>query len=103
MTPRGAVARPEVGLRLGLELLEVRPVGGNLPGDALDQAPVLFEPPAPFLQLLNGAVVLVAHLRDGVRLPEEVRHLVDLRHERRPELVENHGDSFRIVYTSATS
>ena len=66
----------------------------DLARDPLDQAAVLLEPAAAFLELLDRLVVLVAHLRDRVGFPEEVGDLVDLRHERRPELVKNHGVSF---------
>src|SRR5262249_1262834 len=48
------------------------------------------------LELLHRAVVLVAHLRDRIGFPEQVGDLVDLRHEGRPELVENHGVSFEV-------
>ncbi len=90
----GAIAGLEVGLRLRFELLHVRLVGGDLPGDPLDEPAVLLEAGAPFLELLDGAVVLVSHLGHRIGLPEDVRDLVDLRHERGPELVENHGGSF---------
>src|SRR5206468_12767493 len=74
----------------------VRAVGGHLPGDPLHQAAVLFKPGAPFLQLLDGLVVFVAHLRNRIGLPEQIRNLVDLRDERRPEFVENHNNSLRV-------
>ena len=62
----------------------------DLARDALDQAAVLLEPAAAFLELLDRLVVLVAHLGDRIGLPEQVGDLVDLRHERGPELVKNH-------------
>ena len=89
------IAGPQVGLGLGLELLHVRPVGRHLAGDALDQAAVLLEPGAALLQLLDRQVVLVSHLRDRVGLPEHVGDLVELRHERRPEFLNNHGTLLR--------
>jgi hypothetical protein len=46
---RGAVARLEIGLGLGLELLDVRLVRLDLARDALDQPAVLLEPPRPSL------------------------------------------------------
>ena len=49
-----AVAGLQIRLGLGFELLHVRPVGRDLPGDALDQAAVLLEPDAAFLELLDG-------------------------------------------------
>ena len=76
---------------------------GDLPRDALDEPAILLQPGAPFLELLDGAVVLVPHLRDRIGLPEEVGDLVDLRHERGPELVKNHGVSFDTVLTMVTS
>ena len=85
-----AIAGLEVGLGLGFELLDVRPVRRHLPGDPLDQPAVLLEADAAFLELLDRAVVLVLHLRDRVGLPEDVGDLVDLRHERGPELLKNH-------------
>ena len=45
-------------------------------------------------ELLDGTVVFVAHLGHGIGLPEDVGHLVYLRHECGPELMENHGGSF---------
>src|SRR5207249_10484459 len=62
--------------------------------DALDEPAILLEPRAALFQLLDRAIVFVAHLRHRIRLPEQVRDLVDLRHDRRPELVQNHGVSF---------
>ena len=85
-----AVARFQVRLGFRLELLHVRAVRRDLASDALDEAAVLLQPGAPFLQLLDGAIVLVPHLRDRVRLPEQIRDLVDLSDEGRPELVKNH-------------
>ena len=40
---RRAIAGLQVRLRLGLELLHVRPVGGDLTRDALDEAAILLE------------------------------------------------------------
>ena len=96
-----AIAGLQVGLGLRLELLHVRLVRRHLPRHALDQAAVLLEPAAPFLELLDRPVVLVAHLRDRIGLPEQVGDLVDLRHERRPELVKNHRGSFDATSTTS--
>ena len=85
-----AIAGFQIGLGLGLELLHVRAVRGDLTRDALDEPAILLQPGAPFLELLDGAVVLVPHLRHGIGLPEDVRDLVDLRDEGGPELVEDH-------------
>ncbi len=63
----------------------------DLPVDALDERAVLLEPLAPLLQLVDREVVLVLHLGDRIRGPEEVRELVDLRLERTPYLAEDHG------------
>ena len=81
----------------GFELLHVGSVCRDLPRDALDEPAVLLESDATFFELLDGAVVLVAQLRHGIGLPEQICDLVDLRHERRPELVKNHGISFDIA------
>ena len=87
---RLAVAGLQVGLDLGLQVGDVRLVGGHLPADALDQGPVLLQPLAALLELLDGQVVLVLHLGDRVGRPEEVGQLVDLGRERAPELAEDH-------------
>ena len=87
---RRAIAGFQIRLRLGLELLHVRAAGRRLPRDALDEAAVLLQPGAPFLELLDGTVVLVPHLRHRIGLPEDVRDLVDLGDERGPELVKDH-------------
>src|SRR4029079_12382137 len=92
---RGAIACLEIGLRFGLELLHVRLVGRDLPGDAFDEAAVLFETDAALLELLDRAIVFVSHLCDWIGFPEDVRDFVSLGHERRPELVKNHGGSFK--------
>ena len=76
------IAGLQIGLGLGLELLHVRSVGRHLAGHTLDEAAILLEPAAAFLELLDRLVVLVAHLRDRVGLPEDVGNLVDLSHER---------------------
>src|SRR5207247_9639849 len=76
------------------ELPTRRPLRRDLPRHPLDQTAVLLEARSALLELIDGPVVLVAHLRHGIGLPEQVRHLVDLRHERRPELVKDHGVSF---------
>ena len=67
------------------------------PATALDESAVLFQAGAAFLELFDRAIVFVPHLGDGIGLPEQVRHLVDLRHEGRPELVKDHGVSFTRV------
>ena len=86
----GAIAGLEIRLGLGLELLDVGAVGLRLARDALDQPAVLLQPAAAFLELLDRAIVLVAHLRHRIGLPEQIGDLVDLRDEGRPELVKNH-------------
>ena len=86
---RLAVAGLQVGLDLGLQAGDVRLVGGHLPADALDQGPVLLQPLAALLELLDRQVVLVLHLGDRVGGPEEVGELVDLRGQA-PELAEDH-------------
>ena len=91
---RGAIAGLQVGLGLGLELLHVRPVGRTWRVTRSTSPRYCSRPAAAFLELLDRAVVLVSHLRDRIGLPEQIRDLVDLRHERRPELVKNHGVSF---------
>src|SRR5262249_3069208 len=47
----------------------------------------------------DGAIVLVAQLRDRIGFPEQIRNLVQLREEGRPELVDDHGSSFWIRTT----
>src|SRR5207302_3125124 len=84
----------QVRLRLRLELLHVRPVRDDLARHPLDQSAVLLEAGASLLELVHCPVVLVLQLRDGVGFPEQIRHLVDLRHECRPELVKDHDVSF---------
>jgi hypothetical protein len=86
----GAIARLEIRLGFGLELLDVGPVRLRLARHALDQPAVLLQPAAAFLELLHRAIVFVAHLRHRIGLPEQIRDLVDLRDEGRPELVKNH-------------
>jgi hypothetical protein len=88
---RGAIARLQVRLGLGLEFLYVRPVGRHLTGDALHQPAVLLEASSALLELLDRVVVFIAHLRDRIGLPEQIRDLVDLRDEGGPELVKNHN------------
>ena len=65
-------------MTLASRLATWRLVGGHLPADALDQGPVLLQPLAALLELLDGQVVLVLHLGDRVGRPEEVGQLVDL-------------------------
>jgi hypothetical protein len=65
-------------------------VAVHLPGDPLDEGPILLEPLAALLHLIDGLVVFILQLRDRVGRPEEVGDLVHLRGERLPELAEDH-------------
>ena len=82
---------PGLQIRLGLasSFLTCARFAWHLAGDPLDQAAILLEAVAPFLELLHGAVVFVLHLRDRIGLPEDVRDLVHLRAKRGPELSQN--------------
>ena len=61
---------------------------------SLYETAILFESGSSLFQLLDRPVVLVPQLGDRVGFPEDVRDLVDLRHEGCPELVKDHGGSF---------
>src|SRR5262249_34282476 len=87
---RLAVAGGQVSLDPSLQVADLGAVRVHLAGDAIDQGPVLFESLAPLLDLLDGRVVLVLHLGDRVRGPEDVGDLVQLRPQRTPELAEDH-------------
>ena len=87
---RLAVAGAEVGLHLGLELRDVLTVQRRLPADPLDQGPVLFQPLAALLQLGDRLVVLILHLGNRIGRPEYIGDLIDLRHQRVPELPHDH-------------
>ena len=91
--PRGRLplADLEVGLDPGLERRHVLPVAVHLPRDPLHEGPVLLEPFAAFLHLIDRLVVLILELGDRVGGPEKVRDLVHLGREGLPELAEDHG------------
>lgn len=65
-------------------------VGRHLSCDSPDQRLALFQPLAALLELLDGQVLLILHLGDGVGGPEQVRDLVELGLERPPDLAEDH-------------
>ena len=92
---RVALTDLQVGLHLGLELGHVVAVAVHLPRDSLDERPILLEPFAALLHLIDGLVVLILQLRDRIGRPEEVGDLVHLRRKRLPELAEDHRGGLR--------
>ena len=66
-------------------------VAVDLPRDPLHEGPVLLEPFAALLHLIDRLVILVLELGDRVGGPEKVGDLVHLGREGFPELAEDHG------------
>ena len=87
---RLAVAGREIGLDLRLESADVLLVVRHLAADALDQGPILLQTLAALFHLGDRLIVLVLHLGDRIGRPEDVGDFVDLRHQRMPELPQNH-------------
>jgi hypothetical protein len=70
-------------------------VAVDLPRHPLDERPILLEPLAALLHLIDRLVVFILELRDRIGRPEEVGDLVHLRCERLPELAKDHGRILR--------
>src|SRR5262249_20719192 len=91
----GGLAIAGLEIRLGLrgQLVDLVLAVLDLAADALDQRAVLLEPLTALLELLDRQVVLVLHLGDRIRFPEEVGEFVELSPDRTKELAEDHREA----------
>src|SRR5579871_5819748 len=87
---RLSVAALQVGFDAGFQAGNRFLIIGDLPGDPLDQGTVLLQANAPLFELIHRSVVFVLHLCNGIRCPQKIGNLVQLRLEGAPELAKDH-------------
>ena len=95
---RLAVAGAEIGLDLGLELGDAGLVArATCRLTRSTRARYCSSPSRPSLIWATAQVVFVLHLGDRIGGPEDVGDLVDLGHERVPQLAKNHRRTLPFV------
>ena len=79
----------------------MRLVGFDLPRDLFNQSAIQLQAFTAFFELLNGTIVLIAHLCDRVGFPEHIRDFIYLCAQRSPERLWE-GDKWHASWTYIT-